>query len=216
VGNPEDDQNVMITESAIREIYGVENDVSAIFAKTDKGFDPGKVGEDIEDKLRKSRGVKEGKEDFSVQTPEEFLNALNNILAIVNFVLIGIAGISLLVGGIGITNTMYTAVLERTKDIGIMKAIGARNSHVGAIFLIESGMLGLAGGSIGIIIGVGISQGVAYMIRESLGLKIFHAFFPWYLIVGALLFSFVVGCIAGFLPARQASKLRPVEALSYE
>ncbi|MCK4589887.1 MAG: ABC transporter permease, partial [Nanoarchaeota archaeon] len=123
--------------------------------------------------------------------------------------------ISLLVGGVGIMNTMYTSVLERTNEIGVMKAIGAQNKDILAIFLFESGFLGLMGGIIGVLIGVGIGKLVEFGAAMQ-GLDILKASFPWYLIVGALLFSFLVGAISGVAPARQASKMKPVEALRYE
>jgi putative ABC transport system permease protein len=130
-------------------------------------------------------------------------------------VLISIAGISLLVGGVNITNTMYTSVLERTNEIGIMKAIGARNRDVFLIFLIESGILGVVGGIIGIGLGIGLSKIVAFGAAAG-GYSIITAIFPWYLTGGALAFSFIVGAAAGTLPAIQASKLKPVDALRYE
>ena len=123
--------------------------------------------------------------------------------------------IAIIVGGIGIMNTMYTSVLQRTRDIGIMKAIGAKNSDILLIFLIESGILGLVGGAIGILIGVALSKLVEFASFQS-GITLFQAYFPWYLIAGALAFSFIVGVLSGILPARQASKLKPVDALRYE
>ena len=134
----------------------------------------------------------------------------------VEVVLIGIAAISLLVGGIGIANTMYTAVVERTKEIGIMKSIGAQNKDILLIFVIESGLLGLAGGAVGIAFGIGLSKLVEYLAFAFLGTSLVKAFFPWYLIVGSLVFSFLIGTISGFFPAKQAASLKPVDALRYE
>src|SRR3989338_510881 len=88
------------------------------------------VANAIERKMRDDRNLKEGEEDFSVQTPLQAISSVNTILDIINIVIAGIAGISLVVGAIGITNTMYTSVLERTREIGIMKAIGAKNSDI--------------------------------------------------------------------------------------
>jgi len=138
------------------------------------------------------------------------------VLDIVQAVLVGIAAISLLVGGIGIMNTMYTSVVERTKEIGIMKAIGARNEDILYIFLFEAGLLGLVGGLIGVIIGFGLSKGAEYIATISLGTNLLQASVDIWLVLGALLFSFVVGIASGVLPAYQASKLKPVDALRYE
>ena len=126
-----------------------------------------------------------------------------------------IAGISIIVGGIGITNTMYTAVLERTKEIGIMKAVGAQNKDIMLIFLLESGMLGLIGGALGVVFGYLIAS-IGGQIAVGYGYAILQPIFKWQLVVGCLGFAFFIGAIAGLLPARQASKLRPVDALRYE
>lgn len=144
------------------------------------------------------------------------LQSFGSILNIITAVLIGIAAISLLVGGIGIMNTMYTSVLERTNEIGVMKAIGARNSDILLIFLVESGVVGLAGGVIGIFLGIGFGKIAALFAAEVLKAPIIQASFPWYLIAGALAFSLLVGIASGLLPALQASKLKPADALRYE
>ena len=160
--------------------------------------------------------LKEKPKTFSVSTSEQLLETFGDILSVVQAVLVGIATISLLVGGIGIMNTMYTAVIERTKEIGTMKAVGARNSDILFIFLFESGLLGLVGGAIGIGIGIGLGKTAEYIASVSLGTDLLKAVFPWYLILGALTFSFLVGCISGVAPAYQASRLKPADALRYE
>ena len=111
---------------------------------------------------------------------------------------------------------MYTSILERTKEIGTMKAIGAKNSDILTLFLIESGLYGLIGGLIGVVLGLGISKGGEILAAPYLGEGIFRVSMAWWLILGALLFSFIVGCISGVAPAYQASKMRPVDALRYE
>ncbi|RMF06718.1 ABC transporter permease [Candidatus Woesearchaeota archaeon] len=216
VGNSGDDTNIYIPEEMFDEVYPNNKDeVGYIIVKADQSLDPEVVAENIERTLRKHRGLEEGKEDFTVQTSEDLMSSFNTILNIVQVFLIAIAGISLLVGGIGITNTMYTAVLERTKEIGIMKAIGARNSDILTLFLIESGLLGLAGGSIGILIGIGVSKLVEFGIHQT-GNTLLKAYFPWYLILGALAFSYVIGTLSGITPAIQASRQKPVDSLRYE
>lgn len=215
IGNSADDMNIYITEKAVDDLFEFDGEVAQIMAKAAKGFDPSDVAHNIERKLRKFRNVDEGKEDFEVQTGEDMLDSFNSILSVVQVFLFAIAGISLAVGGVGITNTMYTAVLERTREIGIMKAIGARNSTILLLFVIESGTLGLVGGGIGILLGMGISK-IAEIIIHSTGNTIINAYFPWYLIVGALGFSYVVGTVSGIMPAIQASKQKPVDSLRYE
>ena len=187
-----------------------------ITVKVKPNEDVNKVADEIEDRLRRDRGQKAGEEDFRVQTSEQLAQTFTTIFSIVQAVFIGIAAISLVVGGIGIMNTMYTAVLERTREIGIMKAVGAKNSDILTLFLVESGILGLVGGAIVVLIGVLLGVGASFIAGQALGTGLLKAYFPWYLIVGALIFSFVVGCASGVLPALQASKLKPVDALRYE
>jgi putative ABC transport system permease protein len=111
---------------------------------------------------------------------------------------------------------MYTSVLERTKEIGIMKAIGAQNRDIFLIFLIESGLLGLVGGVIGVLIGVGIGKSVEYVATVQLGTPFLQAVFGLPLIIGALSFSFIIGAASGVFPAMRAAKLKPTDALRYE
>jgi putative ABC transport system permease protein len=167
----------------------------------------------IEKLLRKERNVKEGEEDFVVQTPQKTLETLNSALFAVQLFVTIIALISLLVGGIGIMNTMYTAVLERTKEIGIMKSIGARNSTIFTLFFLESGMLGMVGGIIGILLGLAFAYGLAFIGSLVLGSDLIRASVSLGLIFGALAFSFVLGTAFGVLPAYRASKLNPVDSL---
>jgi len=138
---------------------------------------------------------------------------VNNVLNIINVIVIGIALISLFVGGVGIANTMYTSVLERTKEIGVMKAIGARNSDIMWIFMIESGLLGLVGGIVGALMGLGGAMLAANLANQALGNDLFIVSVDYVLLFGAVGFSFFVGIISGVLPAIQASKLNVVEAL---
>jgi len=171
------------------------------------------VAEEIERKLRNDRDEKIGEETFTVQTPLQALSSIQTILGIINLIVVGIAAISLLVGGIGIANTMYTSVLERTSEIGIMKAVGAQNRDILYIFLIESGLLGLVGGIVGAIVGLGISLFISNIANQALGADLFRVAVSYPLLIGAVLFSFIVGIISGVFPARQASKLNVVEAL---
>ena len=195
-----------------RDLFNEPDDISTIFTTAKKGFKPGDVAEDIKKAMRKDRNLKKGDEDFSVQTSEQLIARFNIIMDVVQVVLVGIAAISLLVGGIGIMNTMYTSVLERRREIGIMKAIGARNSDILLIFLLESGVLGLIGGAIGIVLGIGIAK-LGEIIAFSMGASVLKAQISFVLVTGALLFSFFIGSISGVFPAMQASKLNPVDAL---
>jgi len=215
-GNSGDDNSIWMQKETFRELFNTGNDEGIIVAKTEKGFNPDQVAEDIEADLRDEKNEKIGEETFSVQSFSQLLKTFTDIFAVVQAILIGIAAISLVVGGIGIMNTMYTSVLERTKEIGIMKAVGAKNKDIFLIFLIESGLLGLVGGAIGILLGISIGKGVEYVAAVQLGSPFLKAVFGIPLISGALLFSFLVGAASGVLPAMQAAKLRPAEALRHE
>ena len=195
-----------------REIFGEKEEVSSIFAIIKEGFDTGIVADDIKKELRKERNVEEGEEDFTVNNPATLMETFTSITDAIKAVLIGIAAISIIVGGIGITNTMYTSVAERTREIGIMKATGARNSSILTLFLIESGLLGLIGGVFGLLAGYGISLVASYAAMQAAGIEI-NAALSLAMIIGSLLFSFTIGAVSGITPARAAAKLQPVEAL---
>ena len=215
-GDPNADNGIGMSEADVRSVLNEPESFSYIIAQSAKGDNPDDVAARVERELRRDRHQKEGKEDFTVQTSTQLIASFNTVLNIIQAVFVGIAAISLVVGGIGIMNTMYTAVLERTREIGVMKAIGAKNSDVLGLFLIESGMLGIAGGAIGVILGASLSKMVELGANAAFGEGTIYAAFPWYLIVGALAFSFAVGAVSGTLPARRASRLKPVEALRYD
>jgi putative ABC transport system permease protein len=171
------------------------------------------IQEDVEKLLRKERNVEVGEEDFTVQTPQQALESLNSALFAVQLFVTIIAIISLVVGGIGIMNTMYTAVIERTKEIGIMKSIGAKNSTIFTLFAIESGVLGMVGGIIGVLIGLTLAYGMAFIGSLALGSDLIQANVSLGLILGSLALSYILGTAFGVLPAVRASKLHPVDAL---
>ena len=212
-GNPQQDETLVLPETTMREILGLDNEIDVMPLQVSAGQNLQSVAQSVEKELRKSRDVEEGKEDFTVETPDQVIAILNNILSIIQGVLVGIAAISLVVGGIGIMNTMYTAVLERTKEIGIMKAVGATRKEILTLFMIESGMLGLFGGLIGALLGFAISESVEIAAFQFFQSPLIQSNFSLPLFLGALLFAFSVGAISGVFPARQAAKLKPVEAL---
>ena len=215
-GNREDNVQVFLNEEDFKELFNTEDEINLIVAEVLPGRIPADIVPDIEEALRRHRDVKLGQEDFQVETFEEVLESFLVLLNVVNVIIIGIASISLFVGAVGITNTMFTAVIERTKEIGIMKAIGAKISDIQNMFIIESGMLGLIGGALGVIIGVSISKIIEKIAADALGTDLLVPIFPAWLIIGSLLFAFVLGSISGYLPARRAAKMNPVDALATE
>ncbi len=218
-GSPQFDGAFLLNEEDEREIFNLkkenknEEEYSLIVAKVLKGADVNAVVETIKKNLRKERNVKEKEEDFTVETAENVISSVNSILGMVQFVLVGIATISIIVGGIGITNTMYTSVLERVREIGIMKAVGARNSDIFYIFFIESGLLGIAGASIGVILGIGMSKAVEVISFQALKTSLIQANISFSLILGTIFFGFLIGAVSGTLPAINASRMQPTEAI---
>ncbi len=174
---------------------------------------------EITETLLNSRGIlSETDQDFTVTDPSEMQETIQETMNTMTLFLTAIAAISLLVGAVGIANTMFTSVLEKTKDIGIMKAIGTQNKDILLIFLFNSGLIGFVGGLGGVILGIFGSNLVSSM-SDTGGMagKMFGSTtITPELLIGALLFSVIVGMIAGVIPAYNASKMKPVDALRYE
>ncbi len=208
VGNPSDDSQVYMPLDVMRELFDDKDGVSFVWAKVSEGGDVDEAAGKITESLKRVRS----KESFTVVTPEQLLEQLGTVLGILQAVLVGIAGISLLVGSVGIASSMYTSVVERTRDIGIMKAIGASNREITSIFLIEAGLVGLVGGVIGVFIGFGIARIISFGAAKAgfTFLKIFVE--PRFIALG-LAFAVIVGMASGFFPAMQAARLKPVDAL---
>lgn len=181
-----------------------------IFARVS---DPNRI-DDIANSIQKKMDDLHGKKVFQVFTTKQLTEQIGTVTNTISLVLGGIAGISLLVAGIGIANTMLMSVMERTREIGIMKAIGASNRNILEIFLMESALIGLIGGVIGGIVGIGFSNVIGVVLRNY-GIGFATKVTPE-LFLGGVGFSLIVGVIFGLLPARRAAKLQPVEALRYE
>lgn len=173
------------------------------------------VIEKIESKLMLVRHVTEKTKDFSLTSSKKMQETRSEMMSTMNTFLVAIAAVSLIVGAVGIANTMFTSVLEKTKDIGIMKAIGARNRDILLIFLLNAGLIGLVGGILGVILGVILSGALPAMMGEIRMLS-GGTFVSLNSIIIALSVSVVIGIISGIIPAYQASKLKPVDALRYE
>ena len=216
IGNPDDDRTIIFELDEFRRFFGVPERVDWIVVQVQDGEDVNEVALRVEEDLRDSRDVTEKTQDFTILTPEELLGGFKDILSIITAFLGAVATISLFVGGVGIANTMYTSVLERTREIGVMKAIGAKNKDILMIFLIEAGLLGLVGGIIGVGLGYGITKTIEYIAINQLNTTLLQAAAPFYLILGCLMFSFIIGAVSGLLPAKRASQTNVVDALRYE
>lgn len=206
------DNAAYINEKQLKNLnnLGEEVDVIAVKAKSIELVEVTK--EEIEKLLRERRDVKVGEEDFEVSTSESVLASVNQILMGVQIFIVIIASMSIIVGAIGIANTMTTSVLERRKEIGTMKAVGARNEDIFYQFFVEAGLLGFVGGLIGVVIGEGISYLGTLALNQTMGINT-KSMLSWGLILGALAGSFLIGAVSGIVPAMRAAKQNPVEAI---
>ncbi|MFH0906230.1 MAG: ABC transporter permease [archaeon] len=206
-----DNQMYMSLDNIRKLTNANEKDIDIIYGilKSDKA-DIKDIRKKIETKLERSRGT----DDFKVMTPDQASEERKKNLGMVSIVVVGIACISLLVGGIGILNSMYTSVVERTREIGIMKALGAKRKDILTIFILEAGIIGFIGGVMGLILGLGLSFAVK-AVTAQLGINLTVSTNITIFIFG-FGFSFILGIVSGLLPAIRAANQEPVEALREE
>jgi len=215
LGSKQDDSTVYMDMGAYQDLTGEARGTAQMaMVKVVDGANPNRVAETIKENLKKTSKRTTGSDElnFAVITSEKVQGIAGGVLAVIQLAVLAFASIAIVVGGIGITNTMYTAVRERTREIGIMKAVGATNEAVLTIFLFEAGIIGLIGGIGGTALGL-LTAWMVELYGQVHPLFYFRASFsPWIIIFG-LTFSFFIGCAAGILPARRAAKLHPIEAL---
>jgi putative ABC transport system permease protein len=214
LGGNEDDLLYIPLETAQKKILGIDYLLYSVVQIRDINLGDA-TAEDIKIALRHNHNITNSdKDDFSVQTQAQALGTFNTIFNGITILLIAIAAISLIVGGVGIMNIMYVVVTERTSEIGLKKALGAKPSDILSEFLIESIMVTVLGGVIGIILGSFLGW-VISLIAQSANLDwVFSV--PLYAIALAFGVSAAIGIGFGVLPARQAAKLDPIKALQYE
>ena len=203
------DDEVLIPVSTARELFVGTNSVRSVGVSAASADQIDTVSAEITALLEQRHGITTGVDDFSISTQAQLLGTVSSVSDVLTILLAGIASISLLVGGIGIMNIMLVSVRERTREIGIRKAIGARGRDILSQFLVEALALSLAGGLIGIALGVLASFGIGLYAGWG------FVFNPATVIV-AVGFSLVVGIVFGVWPASQAARLDPVVALRYE
>jgi len=218
LGSKQDDSMIGMDLDIYRSVTGERKGAPQAIAKIAAGFSVDQVAKNIKANLEeqaKRKASQQGEGSYSVLTSQAMSGLVGNIMGIIQAVVFVFGGIAVLVGGIGIMNTMYTSVRERTKEIGILKAVGAKNSTIITIFLMEAGIIGLVGGVGGMIPGLGLAK-LIQLFGQIHPLFYIEASITPGIILFGLLFSFGVGCLSGFFPARSAAKLKPVDALRYE
>ncbi|MFH1291695.1 MAG: ABC transporter permease [bacterium] len=209
-----DDQIYMPAKTLQKRILGVDHVVAMVGKIKDmKKMD--QTVADIEYIMRENHKITDPKkDDFAVSTMEEARGMLTTVLDGLTFLLVALVCISLIVGGVGIMNIMYVSVSERTFEIGLRKALGARGKDIMSQFLFESVMLTMAGGIIGIILGAFLSF-IVYLLAVYYKLAWVYSI-PIYSVVISVIFSMAVGLFFGLYPARKAASLDPIEALRKE
>jgi putative ABC transport system permease protein len=173
----------------------------------------------IDEALMTKRKETPDKKTYTIISAKQIAQTVNMIISSMNLFLGGIAGVSLIVGAVGISNTMFTSVMERTRQIGTLKALGAKNSEIMKMFLFESALIGFFGGLMGISIGfitTGLLNEFSFRIFSAPGMNISSAIITPQLIFIGLFFATVIGALSGLIPAKRAAELEPVEALRYE
>lgn len=206
--NPDTDVLIPL-KSAQKDLLGISH-VSFIRLRVDDE----QFNDQTTEEIRSLLTERHEDEDFTIENTADILATLTTVTNAIKFFLVAVAGVSLFVGGVGIMNIMLIAVKEKTKEVGLRKAVGAKNSDVGRQFLLESVLLSLGGGTIGIIVGVVLSYLISLIVNA---LDFDYAFIVSpYSIVAGVVVSGVIGMIFGTIPSRQAAKLSPMEALRYE
>ena len=207
-----DDSQIYITFEDARDMFRgqfLPDEVGIIFVQTDSGYGPDEIKDAIERKLAANHHVRLDEKDFTVITSAQITEIVGTILLSIQLVLGAVTLIASVVGAIGIANTMFMNVLERIREIGILKSIGATRNDILMLFLIESAIIGFAGGLIGLVLGWAILQ----VLVDFFGVPVFLRL---RIIAFVFIFSIGTGLLAGIIPSWRAAKMDPVEALSYD
>jgi putative ABC transport system permease protein len=205
------DPHIFLNLRAAKDVLQ-SDDVKYIMVRVYNIDDAEEIAEEVAETINDNHGL----EDFATAiTMGSALEQIGSVFSILRGVLVGIAAIALVVASIGIMNTMLMSVMERTHEIGVMKAIGAKSSDVLTLFLLESGIVSIVGGVVGCVIGVLLARIISLVASSALGLE-FGAGVRVAVILAGMAVAISVGMLSGFYPARKASRMSPVEAVRYE
>jgi putative ABC transport system permease protein len=211
-GQDQDDLVVLPFSTAERKVLGTQflGSVGIILVAARSQIEIPAIVDDIKELLRARHRLHQSEDDdFTIRTMEEIANAIAGTSRTMMYMLMGIASISLIVGGIGIMNILLVSVTERTREIGLRMAVGAKRAHILLQFLIEAVMMTAVGGTLGVGVGIGMASLMTTMIG-------WPTIINTEAVVASFLFSLIVGLFFGLYPANKASKLNPIEALRYE
>jgi putative ABC transport system permease protein len=202
------DNSIYIPLDAAKNLFEEQDNADTLIVIAREGYGVDTVAETVEKELLFLHGVEEEDADFQVTTAASVQSTVSSIADTLGLFLGGIAAISLLVGGIGVVNTMFMSVMEQTKTIGVLKSLGAKNRDVMLIFVCEAVILGFVGGVMGVMLSFfGAALLTAFGLSTAITLE---------LVALGIIFSSIVGIVAGVVPARNAASISPVEALRYE
>ena len=208
--NRPDEEVYVPTSTAQYRVFGGRARLSSIFAQVPSPDDMDGAYGEIDRVLRREHRIRPGEEvDFSIRNSSDLVETFNATTQTFTLLLAGIGSISLLVGGIGIMNIMLVSVTERTREIGVRKALGARRRQIRFQFLLEALVLCVMGGIMGVAAGIG----AAGLITRTQG---WDTAIDWYIVIGAVAISAAIGLAAGTWPAHRAARLDPIDALRYE
>jgi putative ABC transport system permease protein len=214
-----DDNKIFMTVKDARQVLNRNGETSydSIQFKVADSSQAVAIANETDNRLAISRHVIGGKrKDYTITSAQATQASIASVTSTFTLFLGAIAAVSLIVGAVGIANTMFTSVLEKTKEIGIMKAIGAKNRDIMSIFLLNSALVGFVGGAVGIGLGALVSALLPNILGRLGGLGAVTTVIPLSLLIEAVVGSMLIGMIAGAIPAYRASKLKPVDALRYE
>ena len=202
---------INVPYTTMNEFTGVSDYFFSVTMQADKSLNSQDVADKVV-KLMEKRHQCAGKDYFQVQSFQDIMSSMNQMLDMVTAFISFVAGISLLVGGIGVMNIMLVSVTERTREIGIRKSLGAKTASIMMQFLAEAAILTVIGGLIGILLGILAAYGICTIMSSSMGMAITPGISPT-VVMAATLFSCAVGVFFGIYPAKKAAKLSPIEAL---